>query len=374
MNFKKVLTPGAPSYKILISISAILLASAIGGILVLAGSLNPTDIPTAGNETTWPHYPSLEDIYCKLNGAGCDASASYTLETSANPVPPGTMHTLNEIWSATPDFKTNPGNLTVNGSNSPDIFSGKTAYIYYNNSPTLLTGTTALNLACDTATFDGIANKVDNDHDNDPANAGRWCMKETGTIALVGTTSPDVANGKKVWVGGKEITGTKMVCSAGCDICQKCSGTICTAATTGWGAGTLGCNGANQRCYAGSCVTCDGYLLPDNCSGCAGQGSNACWHYNGTTDNCNSICTGHGGAVDANWNDDTNCNNCFYIGAQLGHSKTTCYLRTYADCPFQQDIGTSWICFYRDASIPHDNTLGGTKGGITVRRICVCAY
>lgn len=98
MNFKKALIPGAPSYKILIAISAILLTSAIGGILVLAGSLNPPAAPADTDHT-------LDDIYHKLD-KNAGVPATYGIDSPVDPA--ATMHTLSDIWDKTPAYLDSP--------------------------------------------------------------------------------------------------------------------------------------------------------------------------------------------------------------------------------------------------------------------------
>lgn len=112
MNIKKILKPGAPSYKIILGIAAILLTTAIGSILVLAGSLTPSGAPANTMET-------LEDIYCKLNGAGCNSSASYGLDSLANPS--STMHTLEQIYDAAPEYLDDPASTS-------DVCNSRTFY------------------------------------------------------------------------------------------------------------------------------------------------------------------------------------------------------------------------------------------------------
>jgi hypothetical protein len=79
-----------------------------------------------------------------------------------------------------------------------DVFSGKT---FSNGTTANVTG--ALNLACNTATFDGTANLVSDTYDGTGSGTNRWCMKDTGT-AVAG----DILTGKKAWVNGLEVSGS----------------------------------------------------------------------------------------------------------------------------------------------------------------------
>jgi hypothetical protein len=214
MNLKKLFEPDTIYYKVLLAISAITVTAVIGWLLVQAGSLNPTNEPTYGNETTWPHYPSLEDIYCKLNGTGCGSTA-YTIDSSANPA--ATMHNLNEIWDATPDFKNSSGNAIA-----ADVFRTKT---FYTTSSAQLSGT--LDLACGNMAgkLNGTDNKITSNNYSDNNANNRWCMgvgTTTGGVATDGgnATSSDLSNKSctngpascticcTAWVNGQYIIGS----------------------------------------------------------------------------------------------------------------------------------------------------------------------
>ncbi len=92
------------------------------------------------------------------------------------------------------------GTLTPGGdATAANLFNGKTAHLA--GDWTLDTGT--LNLACNTATFNGTANLVANAYDGNGNGSNRWCMTETGDAA-----NSDIRSGKKAWVDGSEVTGT----------------------------------------------------------------------------------------------------------------------------------------------------------------------
>ena len=80
-----------------------------------------------------------------------------------------------------------------------DLFNGKTAYLAGDWS--IDTGT--LDLACNTATFNGTANLVADAYDGGGAGNNRWCMTDSGDAA-----NTDIASGKVAWVDGVAVTGT----------------------------------------------------------------------------------------------------------------------------------------------------------------------
>ena len=92
------------------------------------------------------------------------------------------------------------GTLTPNGGTATvaDLFNGKTANLTADWIPD--TGT--LDLACNTATFNGTANLVADTYDGSGNGANRWCMTDSGTA-----TSSDILSGKIAWVNGVAITG-----------------------------------------------------------------------------------------------------------------------------------------------------------------------
>jgi len=189
-------------YKFLVALSSILITVAVGFLIVKAGSLNPTTTPA-------DTFYTLDDIYHKLDKTAGDP-ATYGIDSSANPTAPGTMHTLTDIYNKTPDYKTNPGTAVV-----ADVFSGKTFYTFA-DPVTRKTGT--LGLACNTATFDGTANKVTDVYDGSGNGNNRWCMKETGDAV-----ASDICCTAKAWVDGVEVQGTGVQgIQCGCDSGYAC--------------------------------------------------------------------------------------------------------------------------------------------------------
>lgn len=140
---------------------------------------------------------------------------------------------------------------------------------------------------------------------------------------------------------------------------------------TNWGtSGIYSCSGANQRCYGNVCRTCDGYMYADGCSGCAGQGGNACWHYNTGRQgySCTQNCGSYGGCVQADWDDTTSCTICKY------------YTGSGEDCNYHDNLATlparvkgawgTWTCFNRGTSSQNC----GSSRSENDNRFCVCAY
>jgi hypothetical protein len=156
----------------------------------------------------------------------------------------------------------------------------------------------------------------------------------------------------------------------GCPTCQVCNANgNCVAATnTNWGAGPTGCTGSNQRCYNGTCYTCNNtattYFYSDGCSGCAGQGGNACWRKGSGGQSCNTVCSAYGGCVDGNWDDTDTCDVGKHwcpsqtCGVNLGQGEPTCWTNC-ANC-YSRWSGASQLC-------------SATTAGLNMRS-CVCAY
>jgi hypothetical protein len=142
------------------------------------------------------------------------------------------------------------------------------------------------------------------------------------------------------------------ITDTGCAACSKCSGSemnACTgsASNTNWGADLYNCVGTDKRCYSGTCHDCSdnsGYLYSDGCSGCAGQGGSACWkHAKGS---CNSVCSGSGGCVAANWNDNSACTvqKHFYSCQCSSGPSAMAYAPTHYSTCYYRDTGTSQSC------------------------------
>ncbi len=137
---------------------------------------------------------------------------------------------------------------------------------------------------------------------------------------------------------------------------------------TNWGppAGIYGCTASNQRCYGGVCRTCSGYMYGDGCSGCAGQGGNACWRYSsGTSQSCSTYCGSYGGCVTADWNDGGSCPVCkHFVSLNCGY-----YVGKSAPGRSPGDWINPDKCTYRSG---HSQSCGASSSDM--HRLCVCQY
>jgi len=124
MNLDKIFDPNTKHYKILFGITCIVATVIAGFFISRAGSLNPTSAPGDTMVT-------LDDIYCKLTGC---TPGTYGIDSPGSPA--ATMHTLQEIYDATPDFRNDPGTATTD-----QVWAGAT---FYTNSATKQTGTLTL--------------------------------------------------------------------------------------------------------------------------------------------------------------------------------------------------------------------------------------
>jgi len=168
-----------------------------------AGSLSPSASPAS---TMY----NLSDIYARLTTNATATEGNHSLSPSASPA--STMHTLKEVYEAIPTILANTikagtsylgiaGSLTPDGGTSTvaDLFNGKTANL--TDDWNLDTG--ALDLACNTATFDGTGNKVSDAYDGAGDGTNRWCMTDSGDAI-----SSDILTGKTAWVNGVAVSGT----------------------------------------------------------------------------------------------------------------------------------------------------------------------
>ena len=126
MNFNKIFDPNTKHYKILFGITCIVATVIAGFFISRAGSLNPTSAPGDTMVT-------LDDIYCKLTGC---TPGTYGIDSPGSPAE--TMHTLQEIYDATPDFRNNPGDaMSGDCAGGVCVKAGKT---FYTDSATKQTG------------------------------------------------------------------------------------------------------------------------------------------------------------------------------------------------------------------------------------------
>jgi len=125
----------------------------------------------------------------------------------------GTGNTLTQIYDAlvalisADKVKSGTTYLNIAGTLTPDggtgavadLFNSKTAHLTADWA--LDTGT--LDLACNTATFDGTANLVADGYDGVGDGTNRFCITASGD-AVAG----DILSGKIAWIDGLEVTGT----------------------------------------------------------------------------------------------------------------------------------------------------------------------
>jgi len=211
--------------------------------------------------------------------------------------------------------------------------------------------------------------------------AGYYCVDGVKTCCPAGTYQPDTGQTSCLAASPGHYVSTTCATSqtccpantyqpssgqTSCISCGACktSGTCATACSnapnTNWGANLYNCTGSNKRCYGGVCRTCGGKLYPDNCGGCAGQGSVACWYMTSTYESCAERCASHGGCVNADINDNTSCSVC-----KMWYPSASCTYYNGGSAPYYD--GT-W-CRYR---INAD--WGGCNNTTNVRLFCVCNY
>ena len=198
---------GNPQLKRLFTVFLFLGASIIVllilGASVKAGSLNPSASPTASGYT-------LTDIYNRLTTNATATEANHLFAPTASPA--SSLYTLKQIYDAIPTIDASKvrlstsylgvtGTLTPDGgtASTADLFNGKTAQLTADWN--LDIGT--LNLACNTATFNGTANLVADTYDGAGNGTNRWCMTDSGDASAT-----QILSGKIAWVGGQAVTGT----------------------------------------------------------------------------------------------------------------------------------------------------------------------
>ncbi|MCX6713315.1 MAG: hypothetical protein NTY66_03870, partial [Candidatus Vogelbacteria bacterium] len=195
---------------------------------VRAGSLSPLTGPGASGYT-------LSNIYDRLTSNASATAGDHPFAPSGAPA--GSFHTLTEIYNSIPTIDASKlltsatylgvtgtydvtnltvgnvksgttfgagqtGTLLPNGgtATAADVFNGKTANL--TDDWSLDSGT--LNLACNTATFDGTGNNVADGYDGAGDGTNRWCIKASTNSAV----AANILSGKKAWVDGVEVSGT----------------------------------------------------------------------------------------------------------------------------------------------------------------------
>src|SRR3990167_2512301 len=177
---------------------------AVGGV-VYAGTITPP------SGTPAAQFYTLSEIYNFITSTptATEGGHGFTFSDSLE----GTGRTLTEIYSSLASLisadkvKSGTTYLNVAGSLVPNggtataagLFNGLTAHL--TGDWDLDTGT--LDLACNTATFNGTANLVATAYDGTGDGTNRLCMKETGDA-----TAGQIKTGAIAWVDGAEVTGS----------------------------------------------------------------------------------------------------------------------------------------------------------------------
>jgi hypothetical protein len=184
---------------------SILLSTLVVATVVRAGTITPPGGAPAAK------FYTITEIYnfIAASTTATEGTHDFTFSNSLS----GTGHTLTEIYNALAGLITAnkvkfgttylgvAGSLTPDGGTAgvTDLFNGQTANL--TNDWVLDTGT--LNLACNTATFDGTGNLVADAYDGAGNGTNRWCMTNSGTAVAA-----DMLSGKVAWINGIAITGS----------------------------------------------------------------------------------------------------------------------------------------------------------------------
>ena len=130
--------------------------------------------------------------------------------------------------------------------------------------------------------------------------------------------------------------------------------TACTGhADTDWGDGPEGCDGSNQRCFDGNCVTCSGWM-----------NAGYCWYQGLFDQDCNQVCNGRGGVY---WG------NCAWVNDP--HDCSTCaHWHSYYDfCDNGYDRGPYYQTGYYNNCYYHGSSSGDCGWHYSNKqRICAC--
>ena len=195
--------------------------------VVYAGTLTPSATPAATSYT-------LTDIYTRLTTNASATLADHVFTPGGSPA--ASLYTLTQIYDSVPTIDATKvklgqsylgvaGSLVPNGgtATAAGLFNGLTAHL--SGDWDLDTGT--LDLACNTATFNGTANLVATAYDGTGDGTNRWCMTNSGD-AVAG----EILSGKIAWVDGTAVTG---IMTAGYTYGDATQAKVLTTAT---GAGT----------------------------------------------------------------------------------------------------------------------------------------
>jgi len=154
----------------------------------------------AGNIRSGVNLFGIAGSLAAYTYGGNDAATVLTTASSAGTYDASNL-TVSTVKSGTTFGVSSTGSLTPDGGTAAvgDLFNGKTANL--TGDWTLDTGT--LDLACNTATFDGSGNLVAGAYDGAGSGSNRWCITDSGD-AVAG----DMLSGKIAWVDGLAVTGT----------------------------------------------------------------------------------------------------------------------------------------------------------------------
>src|SRR3989344_3357098 len=195
---QKYMTKNFKKFGLVLALSLFAISS-----VVYAGTLTPSATPAATSYT-------LTDIYTRLTTNASATLADHVFTPGGSPA--ASLYTLTQIYDSVPTIDATKvklgqsylgvaGSLVPNGgtATAAGLFNGLTAHL--SGDWDLDTGT--LDLACNTATFNGTANLVATAYDGTGDGTNRWCMKETGDA-----TAGQIKTGAIAWVDGAEVTGS----------------------------------------------------------------------------------------------------------------------------------------------------------------------
>ena len=210
---KNTLKISSRNYKILVAFFSIVVTATVGYFITQAGSFTPPGAPTMVGGS---QMKTLDQIYCKLIKSAISCNP-MTPNVNSPGSPAETMHTLQEIYTATPDFRSHPGT---------DVSNVKAGENYYKDSSTFSVGT---------------------------ANCVQASAPDASTI-LTGTTICGVAGTFGTQLTWSGSTHTKAECgeAGGTPYNTGANGTICrffqADCPSGWTAACTG-SGASQACW-----------------------------------------------------------------------------------------------------------------------------
>ncbi len=119
---------------------------------------------------------------------------------------------------------------------------------------------------------------------------------------------------------------------------------------------------------SGGGTPCEGWLADD------GLGGKGCWYKGRSGESCDTVCTGHGGCVEKDWNDNANCDICRHFFRPVYH----CYSSDFNYYPgYEYQLGTipDYMCIRRgDSQQKCNDGFKHSSPRMGVYRLCVCKY